>query len=173
MIFFDTTYLDYPSPDDIAVVMVMSGCSHNCPGCQNPELQFIHQPTDNIELISDLCKQLYDRCKRNETNKVVLSGGDCLHLCNRLLTSSICSSFGKIFDICIYTGYSIDEVKKMNIKGFKYIKCGKFDCNNMQEAIKTDEYIQFVNKTQNLFDSNYNQLSENGRFYFKNEVKND
>lgn len=166
MVYFDTTYLDYPSADDIAVVMIMPGCSHNCPGCQNPELQKFRRPIDNIELISDLCKQLYDRCKRNETNKVVLSGGDCLHLNNRLLTRVICENFGHKLDICIYTGYSIDEVKKMNIRGFKYIKCGKFDCNNIQKSEKTDEYIQFVNKTQNLYDGNYNQLSIDGRFYF-------
>lgn len=166
MIRLDTTYLDYPSADGIAVVMIMSGCGHNCPGCQNPELQLSYKPIDNIDFISQCCQMLIDYCERNNTNKVVLSGGDCLYLNNRLLTSIICENLGHKLDICIYTGYSIDEVKKMNIRGFKYIKCGKFDCNNIQKSEKTDEYIQFVNKTQNLYDGNYNQLSIDGRFYF-------
>lgn len=170
MIYFETTYLDYPSPDGIAAVLIMPGCSHHCVGCQNPELQsLIYGPIDNIELMSEYCNKLLSLCKRNETNKVVLSGGDCLHINNRLFTRNICENFGNKLDICIYTGYSIDEVKQMNIRGFKYIKCGKFDINNMQEALKTDDYIQFVNKTQNLYDSNYNQLSIDGRFYFSKE----
>ena len=36
----------------------------------------------------------------------------------------------------------------------------------MRESKKTDDYIQFVNTTQNLYDSNYNQLSIDGRYYF-------
>lgn len=173
MIRLDTTYLDYPSPDDIAVVMIMAGCCHNCPGCQNPELQQHFGGPLSDKVISMCCQGLLNWCERNETNKVVLSGGDCLFLDNRVLTRTICENFGSKLDICIYTGYSIDEVKQMGIKGFKYIKCGKFDCNNMQESKKTDEYIQFVNKTQNLYDSNYNQLSVDGRFYFNREEKND
>lgn len=167
MINFDTTFLDYPSPDDIAVVVIMSGCSHGCIGCQNPLLQKIHEKI-NDKLIEDIIEEIKIRCKRNDTNKIVLSGGDCLHECNRNLTASICSILGPTHDICIYTGYLYEEVKNMQIKGYKYIKCGKFDKDNMQISEKTDDYIQFVNKTQNLFDEAGNQLSVDGRFYFNN-----
>ena len=166
MVNFDTTFLDYPSPDDIAVILFMSGCNHKCPGCQNLALQtlvsiYVQQDIDKI------ISHTQELCNRNETNKIVLSGGDPLFIANRDLTKQICEKLGTNNDICIYTGYSIEEIKNMNITGFKYIKSGKFDCNNIQKAEKTDEYIQFVNPTQNLFDSNYNQLSINGRFNFK------
>jgi len=164
---FDTTFLDYPSPDGIAVVVIMSGCSHGCIGCQNPLLQKIHEKI-NDKLIEDIIEEIKIRCKRNDTNKIVLSGGDCLHECNRNLTASICSILGPTHDICIYTGYSHEEVKNMQIRGYKYVKCGKFDKDNMQISEKTDDYIQFVNKTQNLFDEAGNQLSVDGRFYFNN-----
>ena len=36
----------------------------------------------------------------------------------------------------------------------------------MRKSEKTDEYIQFVNDTQNLFNDNYEQLSNLGRYYF-------
>ena len=78
----------------------------------------------------------------------------------------ICYYLGETLDICIYTGYSIEKVKEMGVTGFKYIKCGKFDCDHMQKSEKTDDYIQFVNKTQNLYDSDYQQLSYEGRFNF-------
>ena len=167
MINFETTFLDYPSPDDIAIVVIMSGCEHHCIGCQNPLLQKLHEDWKNGQ-ISDIIEEVKVLCKRNETNKIVLSGGDPLHPCNRNLTSQICSVLGPTHDICIYTGYPYLEVKNMQIKGYKYVKCGKFDKDNMQISEKTDDYIQFVNKTQNLFNEAGEQLSIEGRFYFTN-----
>jgi organic radical activating enzyme len=167
---FDTTFLDYPSPDDIAVVVIMSGCSHGCIGCQNPLLQKIHEKLDEGR-VKEIVEEIKRRCERNDTNKIVLSGGDCLHECNRNLTASICSILGPTHDICIYTGYEPSEVKNMHIEGFKYVKCGKFDCKNMVKSEKTDDYIQFVNKTQNLYDNNFNQLSVDGRFFFNSNLK--
>ena len=165
MISFETTFLDYPSPDDIAVIVFMSGCDHACPGCQNLSLQKIISEYTQSD-INNIILHIKDLCNRNETNKIVLSGGDPLFIANRNLTKQICEELENIYDICIYTGYSIDQIKELDIKGFKYIKSGKFDCNNIQKAEKTDRYIQFVNPTQNLFDSHYNQLSIDGRFNF-------
>ena len=164
---FDTTYLDYPSADGIAVVVIMSGCEHHCLGCQNPQLQKLHEKFKS-EQIQSIIEEIQILCLRNETDKIVLSGGDPLHPCNRDLSASICHILGSTHNICIYTGYRPTEVKTMNIHGFKYIKCGKFDVENQQESDKTDEYIQFVNKSQNLFNSELKQVSENGRFYFNN-----
>lgn len=169
MISFETTFLDYPSPDDIAVIAFLSGCSHHCLGCQNPELQEMHEIFDE-EASNNIIDHIKELCKRNETNKLVLSGGDPLAECNRNLTIHICKLLGKNseynYDICIYTGYNIEEVKGMGISGFKFIKCGKFDPYTMRKSEKTDEYIQFVNETQNLYDSDYKQLSHFGRYYF-------
>ena len=145
----------------------MSGCPHHCPGCQNPLLQQGHELFD-MDLQAKIVDHIKEQCTRNETNKIVLSGGDCLDPCNRDLTVYICSELGSTHDICIYTGYSYEEVKEMQIKGYKYVKCGKFDKDNTQVSEKTDNYIQFVNKTQNLFDEADNQLSVDGRFYFNN-----
>ena len=165
MISFETTFLDYPSPDDIAVIVFLSGCSHQCPGCQNYKIQQVHKPWTEEET-KNIITEIQNLCYRNETNKIVLSGGDPLHPCNRNLTINICKELGNNYDICIYTGYEIEEVKQMNISGFKYVKCGKFDCEHLQKAEKTDTYIQFVNETQNLYDNNYQQLSYKGKFNF-------
>lgn len=172
IISFEDTFLDFPSADDIAVIVFMSGCEHHCLGCQNPEAQKLHEIL-SVSQNKKVVEELITRCKRNETKKIVLSGGDCLHPCNIDTTRFILKELGKEYQICIYTGYSIEEVKEMNISGFTYIKCGTFDINNKQESEKTDEYIQFINPTQNLFDSNYNQISKNGRFYFNMEKNND
>ena len=164
MVGFETTFLDYPSPDDMAVIVFLSGCTHNCPGCQNIALQKVGTHTE--EEIGQIIAHIIELCERNDTNKVVLSGGDPLSPSNINVTKQVCYYLGETFDICIYTGYSVDEVKEMDIIGFKYIKCGKFDNKHLQKSEKTDDYIQFVNKTQNLYDSNYQQLSYEGRFNF-------
>lgn len=162
----EETFLDYPSPDDIAVIAFLSGCSHNCFGCQNSKLQELHGEWTKEEK-EEIILKIKNMCQRCETNKIVLSGGDPLNPCNRNLTVCICKELGNNFDICIYTGYEIEEVKNMNIIGFKYLKCGKFDYENIQKSEKTDKYIQFINKTQNLFDKNFNQISIDGRYYFQ------
>lgn len=165
----EETFLDYPSPDDSAVILFLPGCSHNCLGCQNPKLQELHEEW-TYEEEQEILQNLQRLCFRCDTNKIVLSGGDPLSPCNRNLTICICELLGKNpvykYDICIYTGYDIEEVKKMELSGFEFIKCGKFDAHSMRESKKTDEYIQFVNETQNLFDKNFNQISKNGRYYF-------
>ena len=166
----EETFLDYPSPDDSAVILFLPGCSHNCLGCQNPKLQELHEEW-TYEEEQEILQNLQRLCFRCDTNKIVLSGGDPLSPCNRNLTIHICNLLGNNpvykYDICIYTGYGIEEVKEMELSGFKFIKCGKFDAHSMRESKKTDDYIQFVNTTQNLYDSNYNQLSIDGRYYFK------
>lgn len=169
MIEFDTTFLDYPDAESFAIIVYMSGCEHHCVGCQNPDLQKIHDLFSN-DYIEDIIEKLKNLCQRNETNKIVLSGGDPLHPCNRFLTQEICRSLGEElkYNICVYTGYDIDSVKSFGLHGFTYIKSGKFDVNNKRESEKTNEYIKFVNATQNLFDANFNQVSSEGVFYFKN-----
>ena len=165
----EETFLDYPSPDDSAVILFLPGCSHNCLGCQNPKLQELHEEWTFSEE-QEILQNLQRLCFRCDTNKIVLSGGDPLSPCNRNLTIHICELLGKNpvykYDICIYTGYDIEEVKEMELSGFEFIKCGKFDAHSMRESKKTDDYIQFVNTTQNLFDKDFNQISVDGRYYF-------
>ena len=165
----EETFLDYPSPDDSAVILFLPGCSHNCLGCQNPKLQELHEEW-TYEEEQEILQNLQRLCFRCDTNKIVLSGGDPLSPCNRNLTIHICELLGKNpvykYDICIYTGYDIEEVKEMGLSGFEFIKCGKFDAHSMRESKKTDDYIQFVNTTQNLFDKDFNQISVDGRYYF-------
>jgi organic radical activating enzyme len=168
MVFYDTTFSDYPDPINIAVIVFLSGCSHNCKGCQNPALQKIHEKFSE-QKNKQIVEKIKKLCKDNNTNKVVLSGGDCLNDCNISTTKKILNELSEDFDIIIYTGYSIEEVHKKGITGYKFIKCGKFDCNNIQPVKKTDEYIQFVNKTQNLYDHSEKQISANGRYYFKHQ----
>lgn len=158
-----TTWLDYPNNVSLAVIFYTYGCIHNCKNCQNQSLQ---TPVESYP--RGIIDEILMYCKRNNTNKLVLSGGDCLLKgANLDLTNAIIDKYGKELDICIYTGYDIDYVKANVHKGFKFVKCGKYDENMKIEPNKTDSYIQLASTNQAFYDSNCQLLSSNGRYYFE------
>ena len=69
-------------------------------------------------------------------------------------------------EICIYTDADIEEVKKLKLNGFKFIKCGRFDTTKFIGSNKTNEYLQLASKNQALYDKDFNLLSKEGIFYF-------
>lgn len=164
---FTPTWLDYPDNESQAIVIHFLGCEHNCNECHNP----LFQQFDNDKAIEVSTKNLYDFlhrvCYENKTNKIVFEGGDSLHPLNRSFTRQFLNKYSNVFDICIYTGYSFLEFSKMELKGFKYIKCGNFQKDLFQQPIKTDSYIQLASTNQEIYDTNFNLLTRNGRMYFK------
>ena len=158
------TFLDYPDNSSGAIIVYMSGCEHNCDDCQSPDLQEFTDKENIVEVVSEIV-HMQDKWK---TNKLVISGGDCLHPKNLKYTKDIINTFKCFYDdeICIYTGYDLDYIKKLNLKRFDYIKGGKYEVTLKQESKKTDEYIQFASTNQFLIDNNYNILSKNGVYTF-------
>lgn len=164
MKYITETFLEYPDNSSLAVIFYCGGCDRGCKGCHNTELQNFIQfnPAEVID-------ELKDYCGRVHTNKIVLCGGDPLYHQNIPLTKAILAELGKDYDICIYTGATLQEVKDLQITGFKYIKCGMFDASKFVGAIKTDEYIRFATTNQELYSSNLSLLSKDGTYYFNKE----
>lgn len=160
--YIDTTFLEYPDNESLAVILYMRGCSGNCIGCHNYELKEYKKLPDNI------ISNLIESCERNKTNKIIICGGDPLFFMNLELTNKIINELHNNYDICIYTGYHVKFVKNSKLeKGFKFIKCGPFIQDLYIGSDKTDDYIQFATSNQNLYDNNFNLLSKDGRYYFK------
>ena len=160
-----TTWLDYPDNESLAIIVCMMGCDNGCFMCQNKDFQDSNYSNYTKEYsVDNFVKEIEYLCKKNKTDKIVLSGGDPLAPCNIDFTKEFLNK--TLLDVCIYTGHSIDYVKEHLVKGFKYIKCGKFDYKNLRESFKTDELIQFASPNQELYDENYNLLSENGIYKF-------
>jgi organic radical activating enzyme len=175
----ETTWIDYPDNESLAIILYVMGCGNGCKGCHNPEFSYYHN-RKNTRLFSyfHLADMLVTKCIQLKTNKIVISGGDCLSLLNfedtknllstiKFISSEIYYKYTLNINICIYTGYTIESVKLLNIKNFNFIKCGCYKEELKQESIKTDNYIQFASSNQKLYDCNYKLLSENGRYYFK------
>ena len=161
MLNVQSTFLEYPDNSSIATIFYFSGCDRNCEGCQNTSLK-AYKPLDEKEVLSGIVNY----SKRLKTNKVVLCGGDPLYKKNLDLTRKILYNLGNDFDICIYTGALIDEVKKLNLTGFKFIKCGVFDKTKFIGSKKTDDYIQFATSNQELYNEFLELISHDGIYYF-------
>ena len=162
-----TTWLDYPDNESLAIIVCMIGCDNCCKGCQNLELKDYNY-TKNVKIYEndEFIEELRKVALKNRTNKIVLSGGDPLSCFNINATKYILEKCGSEFDFCIYSGHNIDYVKNNNIKGFKFVKCGYFNISSFRKSEKTDDYIQFASPNQTLYNENYKPISENGIYYF-------
>ena len=164
----EISFLDYPSPDDHTIVIYFCGCSHKCEGCHNPLLQ--DYKIGEEYTISRLEEKVDSLNKVNPTNKLVLSGGDPLYFRNRYFVEKFTQKLYKKFDICIYTGYTIEEIILMNLDlKFKFLKTGKYKKEFAQLSKKTDEEFILASTNQKIFDSNYRLLSNNGVLKFERE----
>lgn len=165
---FQSSWVDYPDNESIAITVVMMGCDNGCQFCQNPEFQNCQYKEGTTEYsVEELIKELEIQCKRNKTNKVVLSGGDPLSCFNIKFTKEFLNQ--NSFDVCIYSGHDIEYCKKNNIKGFKFLKCGKFDYLNKRESLKTDDKMVFASPNQELYNNNFELLSQDGIYYFNKD----
>jgi organic radical activating enzyme len=166
-----TTFLDYPDPISQAVLVYYLGCDNMCEFCHNPLFRDYNLKDKNVKEyeINSFIKDILIFSQRNKTNKVCLEGGDPLSSENIKFTKEFLDHVKDKLDVCIYTGHSIDHVKDIDIKGFKFIKTEGYMKTVEQLSQKTDDYIQFASQNQKLFDSSYNLLSSSGRYYFNRE----
>lgn len=164
--YITTTWLDYPDTESLAVEVFMQGCSHNCTFCQNKELQEFKNNTKSYHQIVDGIKK---ELEKNRTNKIVFVGGEPLENKNTNLQfiKRFLNEYQDIYDVCIYTGYSIEYIQKHNVKGFKFLKTGKYLPERKMDVNKTEEYMQFASDNQRLFNHKLDLLTEKGKLNFK------
>lgn len=109
-----TTWIDYPNPTDVAVIVYFEGCSHNCKDCHNPDNQ-IRKPEDEIGYM-DLITGIINKAKAWQTDKVVFSGGDPFYhkdIKDFQAMAFLISHLENIgYKVCVYTGYSYLDILK-------------------------------------------------------------
>ncbi len=168
----NATWLDFPDDESLSIEIFMMGCEHNCKNCQSPDFKNPnHSENTKLIQVDELIEETVSLAKRNYTNKIVLCGGDPLCAFNVEQTKYITDKlklFG--FEICIYTGYSIDYVKQKQVNSFDFLKSGLYLEQYNQISEKTDTYMKFASTNQKLFDKNFNVLSDNGTYYFQERI---
>ena len=109
------------------LVLWVSGCSHHCPYCQNPETW---DPKSGNIFTEKQKKQIIKYLKPDYIKGITLSGGDPLYEGNREEILDLCKEIKKAYpnkDIWLYTGYTYEEIKDLEIINYvDVIVDGKF-----------------------------------------------
>ncbi len=112
--YHNITHDDMNNGDGLRVVLWLSGCSHHCYNCQNPQTWNL----DSGILFDESAKQeIFTELSKDYISGITFSGGDPLHE-NNLdkvlnLTQQIRTSFSEK-TIWLYTGYTWEQI--MNYK---------------------------------------------------------
>ena len=104
--------------DGLRVVLWLSGCSHHCKGCQNPQTW---NPDSGIPFDLEAENELFNDLFLDYISGITFSGGDPLYPANRDEIFRLCKKIRNIFKdtktIWLYTGYTYEEIilnTKMN-----------------------------------------------------------
>ena len=110
MNYHNLTYPDQNNGDGLRVVLWLSGCSHHCKGCQNPQTW---NPDSGIKFDDKAFNELFDELEKDYISGITLTGGDPLYIDNLSGVYNICSCAKRCYTdktVWIYTGYTWEEI---------------------------------------------------------------
>lgn len=113
----------------IRSVLFLQGCRMNCPGCHNKEAQ---KKGEGVLMdVDEVAELVVQKC---HNKRITISGGEPLEQWDALRDLlDILNSKG--FDICVYTGWSMDRIPKDVFLLADYIKTGSFITNMRSDNI--------------------------------------
>lgn len=114
--YHNITHDDMLNGDGLRVVLWVSGCTHHCKGCQNPETwdPDIGLPLNNWEE-----SEFWEWLAKPWTQGATFSGGDPLHPRNRDYIGSLIARIKEKYpskDIWLYTGFTLTDEFKLSSK---------------------------------------------------------
>lgn len=115
MRYHNITTDDMLNGDGLRTVLWVAGCNHHCEGCQNPITWDIN---GGIPFDEDAENELFQKLAPDYISGLTFSGGDPLHPQNRAEVTRLAKKSRELFpkkDIWLYTGYTFDEVKELEI----------------------------------------------------------
>ena len=118
MRYFKISDFDAANGLGIGNVLWVSGCSHHCPQCHNPQTW---DKNAGEEFTEEVLDNLLEKLKRPYIKRLTLSGGDPLFLGNRDEITNVVRKVKKNFPnikIWCYTGYLWEEVKDLPCMDF-------------------------------------------------------
>lgn len=105
--------------DGLRVVLWLSGCSHNCNKCQNPQT---HDPNSGILFDEKAEEELFRELSKDYISGLTLTGGDPLHENNLDGVLKIVNKIRLLLPnktIWLYTGYDFDLLQN-KFKEYQY-----------------------------------------------------
>ena len=110
MNYHNITYPDMNNGDGLRVVLWLSGCSHHCYNCQNPQTWDVNS---GIPFDESAKKELFRELDKDYISGLTLSGGDPLHEANLDGVLDLVNEIRLSFPnktIWIYSGYRWSEI---------------------------------------------------------------
>ena len=94
----------------LRVVLWLSGCSHHCYNCQNPQTW---NPNNGIQFDESAKKEIFNELSKDYISGITLTGGDPLYESNLNNVLSLIKEIRTSFPektIWLYTGYSYSDI---------------------------------------------------------------
>ena len=119
MNYHNITKDDMLNGDGLRVVLWVSGCTHQCPECQNP---ITWDLAGGLPFDEDAENELFEALKPNYVSGITFSGGDPLHPFNQGEITRLAKKFKELEPektAWLYTGFSWENIKDLDV--MKYI----------------------------------------------------
>ena len=111
MNYHNITYPDMNNGDGLRVVLWLSGCSHHCYNCQNPQTW---DANSGIPFDESAKKELFRELDKDYISGLTLTGGDPLNEANFDEVLTIIKKFNSKYklnkSIWIYTGFRWEDI---------------------------------------------------------------
>lgn len=101
---------DTANGDGIRVTLFVSGCTHQCKGCHNPQTWDFNA---GLPFTNSTQKELIDKMNHSYVTGLTISGGDPLNPLNISRVTEICKKVKETYknkNIWVYTGYTLKEL---------------------------------------------------------------
>lgn len=118
MNYHNITHDDMLNGNGLRVVLWVAGCSHHCPGCQNP---VTWNPNDGILFDGNAWKEIENQLEKDYIEGITFSGGDPLFKGNRADITTLCKIIKDGYPnktIWLYTGDLYEDIKDLPIMDF-------------------------------------------------------
>lgn len=122
MNYHNLTYPDMNNGSGLRVVLWLSGCSHKCKGCQNPQTW---DANSGIPFDEQAKEELFRELNKDYISGLTLTGGDPLYETNLDGVLNLVNEIRLLFplkSIWLYTGYVLEEI----MAGITYDENGAF-----------------------------------------------
>ena len=152
---------DMLNGDGLRVVLWVSGCNHQCKGCQNP---ITWDPEDGLVFDEAAKAELFDQLSKSYISGITFSGGDPLHPSNEaeveLLMKEIKENFPQK-TIWLYTGEVWEQIRHKSIMRYTDVCVDGL----YVEELADSKLLWKGSKNQRVIDVQASLLSENEEPY--------
>lgn len=155
MRYHNITKDDMLNGDGLRVVLWVAGCSHGCPGCQNP---VTWDPDGGIPFDEEAKQEIFTELDKDYVSGITFSGGDPLHEKNIDGVTALAREIREKYPqktIWLYTGYTWKEICKLEIVTYLDVLVdGRFEeskkDNNLHWRGSANQFVIDVKNTRKI-----------------------